>query len=90
MEIKGTIKTIGEVQTFGTGFQKREFILVTHEQYPQPLSIEVIQDKIDILNPFQEGEDATVGINLKGREWVSPQGEMKYFNTIVAWKITKI
>jgi len=89
MEITGTIKKIGKVQTFGSGFQKREFVLVTEEQYPQSVSIELHSSRIDILDPFREGDRALVGINILGREWVSPQGDTKYFNSIVAWKIVR-
>lgn len=89
MEINGTIKKIGEIQTFGSGFQKREFVLVTEEQYSQTISIELLSQKVDIIDPFKEGDRAIVGINIQGREWTSPQGETKYFNTIVAWKIVK-
>lgn len=89
MEIKGIIKKIGEVQTYQSGFQKREFVLLTEEQYPQSICIELVSQKIDIINPFNEGDAAIVGINIKGREWTSPQGETKYFNTINAWKIVK-
>lgn len=89
MELKGTIKSVGETQTFASGFTKREFVLVTEEQYPQPISIELLSDKVDIIDVFREGETAIVSINIRGREWVSPQGETKYFNSIVAWKITK-
>jgi len=28
-----------------------------------------------------------VAINIRGREWTSPQGEIKYFNSIEAWRI---
>ncbi len=28
-----------------------------------------------------------VFFNLRGREWTSPQNEVKYFNTLDAWKI---
>lgn len=87
MELHGTIKSIGEIQTFGSGFQKREFVLITNEQYPQPVSIEIIGDKIDILDPYKVGDNVMVGINIRGREWVSPQGDTRYFNSIVAWKL---
>jgi hypothetical protein len=30
-----------------------------------------------------------VSFNLRGREWTSPQGEVKFFNTIEAWRIEK-
>lgn len=89
MELIGTIKKIGEIQTYGSGFQKREFVLATDEQYSQTINIELLSQKVDILEPFKEGDRATVGINIQGREWTSPQGETKYFNTIVAWKITR-
>lgn len=87
MTLTGTIKKIGEIQTFASGFQKRECVLITHEQYPQPILIEFLQDKIDLLNGLNEGNEATIHINLRGREWVSPQGETKYFNSITGWKI---
>lgn len=89
MEITGTIKKISEAQTFGSGFQKREFLLVTDEQYPQTISIELHSQRVDIIDPFSEGDKAIVGINIQGKEWTSPQGDVKYFNSIVAWKITR-
>ncbi|CAD0220400.1 DUF3127 domain-containing protein [Chryseobacterium sp. JV274] len=90
MEIQGTIKRIGNPETFASGFQKREFVILTTEQYPQPINIEVMGDKIDILDPIKEGDNVNVGINIRGREWTSPLGETKYFNSIVAWKIQKL
>ena len=39
MELQGTIRRIGKTETFGSGFQKRELVLLTDEQYPQPISI---------------------------------------------------
>ena len=31
-----------------------------------------------------------VSFNIRGREWTSPQGEVKYFNTLEAWRIEKM
>ena len=47
MELQGTIKKIFEIQTFPSGFQKREMILLTQEQYPQPVSIEFLSEKMN-------------------------------------------
>ena len=89
MEISGKIKTINETQTFGSnGFQKRELIVVTNEQYPQMLLVEFVQDKCDLLNSYNVGDEVTIYINLRGREWITPEGQTKYFNTIQGWKIT--
>lgn len=90
MELQGTVKKITEVQTFASGFQKRELVLMTQEQYPQPISIEFLQDKINLLDNVSVGEDVKIGINIRGREWTSPQGEVKYFNSITGWRIEKV
>jgi hypothetical protein len=88
MEVQGKIKLIGETQTFGAnGFRKREVVITTEEQYPQPIMVEFIQDKTDLLDNFKVGQDVKISINLKGREWVSPQGETKYFNSVQGWRV---
>jgi len=89
MEISGTIKKIGDTQEITASFKKRELVVTTEEQYPQHLAIEFVQDKTDVLNNYQVGDKVTVGINLRGREWTSPQGEVKYFNSIQGWRIDK-
>jgi len=91
MEITGKIKLIGETQTFGaSGFRKRELVVTTDEQYPQMLMIEFVQDKTDALNSYAVGEDVKVSINLRGREWINPEGVAKYFNSIQGWRIEKL
>ncbi len=91
MEITGKIKLIGETQTFGaSGFRKRELVVTTDEQYPQMLMIEFVQDKTDALNSYNVGEDVKVSINLRGREWINPEGVAKYFNSIQGWRIEKL
>ena len=89
MELTGTIKKIGETQNFASGFQKVELVLLTQEQYPQPINIEFLQDKIHLLDAVKVGDIATIHINVRGREWTSPQGEVKYFNSIVGWRMEK-
>lgn len=90
MELQGKIKLIREEQIISDKFKKREFVISTDEQYPQHIQLEFIQDKTSILNNFVVGDDVNVGINIKGREWTDPKGEVKYFNTINAWFIKKI
>ena len=88
MEVQGRIKMVGETQTFGSnGFRKREIVVTTEEQYPQHIMVEFVQDKTDLLNNYQVGQQVKININLRGREWVNPQGETKYFNSIQGWRI---
>lgn len=88
MEVQGKVKMIGETQSFGSnGFRKREIVVTTDEQYPQHIMVEFVQDKVDLLNNFQVGQPVKISINLRGREWVDPQGVTKYFNSIQGWRI---
>ena len=91
MEVSGKIKWIDEVKTYGeSGFRKRQVVVTTQEQYPQSLLIEFVQDKCNLLDNFQLGQSVKIGINLRGREWVNPEGETKYFNSIQGWRIDEI
>jgi len=91
MEVQGRIKMVGETQTFGSnGFRKREVVVTTEEQYPQHIMVEFVQDKTDLLNSYQVGQQVKININLRGREWVNPQGETKYFNSIQGWRIEAV
>ena len=88
MEVQGRVKMIGETQTFGSnGFRKRELVVTTDEQYPQHILVEFVQDKTDLLNNYKEGQQVKVSINLRGREWINPEGVAKYFNAIQGWRI---
>ena len=89
MEISGRIKKIFETKEFGSnGFRKRELVVTTEEQYPQHIILEFTQDKVTELDKFKEGDKVQVNINIRGREWQSPQGEVKYFNSIQGWRIS--
>ena len=86
MEITGLIKVINDAETFGT-FTKRSWVIITDEQYKQEIQLECHQDKCALLDKFKEGQDVKASINIRGKLWVSPTGEEKYFNTLVAWRI---
>ena len=90
MEVTGKIKVINAEQQVSATFKKRELVVSTEEQYPQFISINFVQDKCDLLNNYNTGDAVKVAINLRGREWVNPQGETKYFNDIQGWKIEKV
>lgn len=91
MEIQGRIKQIFPSQIIGqNGFEKRDLVITTEEQYPQTIIIQFTQQRCDLLDSLQVGQVVKVYINIRGREWTNPQGETKYFNTIEGWKIEVI
>ncbi|WP_432222384.1 DUF3127 domain-containing protein [Flavobacterium sp. TMP13] len=90
MEVTGKIKVVNPEQQVSASFKKRELVVTTDEQYPQHILVEFTQDKCDLLSSYNIGEPVKVSINIRGREWVSPQGETKYFNSIQGWRIERV
>lgn len=90
MEIKAKIEKIFSTQNITQTFKKREFVVeyADNPQYPEFVKFEVIQDKCDMLDQFTEGQTINISFNLKGRKWTDPQGQVKYFNTLQAWRLT--
>ena len=89
MEVKGVIKLINPTKEYGEkGFKKREVVVTTIEDYPQDILVEFVQDKCAVLDAYKVGSNVSIGVNLRGREWTNPQGEVKYFNSIQGCKIS--
>lgn len=90
-KLQGKIKVIGETIAVSEKFSKREFVLTDEStQYPQHISFQLAQDKCSMLDVYSVGDTIDVSFNLRGRSWESPTGEVKYFNSLDAWKIEKI
>ena len=90
MELSGKLKLVMDEQKFDSGFYKRDFVITTEEQYPQHILIEFVQNNCELLDNFQIGETVRIGINIRGREWENPEGETKFFNSILGWRIESI
>ena len=91
MQVQGQLKHKFDTQTVSDKFKKREFILTTDgtTPYPQHVSFQCTQDKCELLEQHNVGDEVEVHFNLRGREWNGPNG-IKYFNTLEAWRITSI
>ena len=88
LQLKGKLKIKGNEQVVSDRFRKREFVVTDDSsQYPQHISFQLTQDKCSLLDRINIGDEINVSFNLRGREWKSPQGEIKYFNSLEAWKI---
>jgi len=82
-DISGTVKKIFEEQTFGSGFNKREFVLTVPDgRFPQDLKFETVKDKTSLVESLKEGDEVKVFFDIRGREW-----KESYFVNLNAWKI---
>lgn len=82
-EARGTLKWIGDLQTFPSGFVKREFVVTTaHDKYPQDLKFELVKDKCSMLDTFSVGNPVQVNFDIRGNEYNG-----KYFVNLSCWKL---
>lgn len=87
-QLTGKLKKIDPIVKVSDKFSKREFVLTDESsQYPQDILFQSVQDKCTLLDAYNVGDVVQVSFNLRGREWTSPQNEVKYFNTLEAWRI---
>lgn len=82
LTVKGAIKLIKDVNVISDKFSVREFVITTADKYPQEIIFQTVNDRMDIIAPYGEGQEVEVSFNLRGRQ----VGE-KYYNTLDAWKI---
>ena len=87
MKVTGKVHFVGAMRQVSDKFKSKDVVILTDEKYPQYISIQFTQDKTELINQVKIGEQVEVSINLRGREWKSPTGEIKYFNTIEGWQI---
>lgn len=90
-ELKGTIKVKKDTQNVSDKFRKREFVVSDNDaQYPQVIQFELTQDRCSLLDGYNVGDEVQVTFNIRGREWASPQGDVRYFVSLNAWKLDRI
>ena len=89
MEINGKIIEIMNTVQIKETFRKREFVVeyAPNPQYPNPIMFEMVQDRCEQLDGFNVGDEVTVHFDIRGRRWQSPDGRVKYFNTLQAWRL---
>jgi hypothetical protein len=94
MNITGKLRFKSDVIQISETFKKREFVIDLIEgdqgQYINPIQLELIQDKCEILDQFKIGQDLSVEFNLRGRDWINDKGETRYFNSLQAWKVSVV
>jgi len=92
MEIRGKVHEIGEVQQVTDTFKKRDLIVAYAEnpQFVEYIRFESTQDRVNIFDNLTIGEDIEISFNLRGRPWTNKEGITTYFNSLVAWRVTKL
>ena len=84
-EIEGKLHLINDVQTFDSGFSKREFVVEVEDgKYPQMVKFEAIKEKTNLTDGLSKGDTVKVFFDIRGNEYNG-----RYFVNLNAWKLEK-
>lgn len=88
IETTGKLFKIFETKQITERFSKREFVVEVQDgKYPQSVLFQLTGDRCANLDSFREGDEVRIEFNLRGREWTSPKGEVRYFNSLDVWRL---
>lgn len=90
LEFTGKLIVKGETRQVSEKFSVREFVLDDGGEYPQKVQFQATQERCALLDGLSVGDELKAVFNLRGREWSNAQGEVKYFNSLDAWKVEKV
>jgi len=92
MQTQGKIHVTFEAAQVTERFRKREFVLELEaaSRYPQYVMFQLTGDRCNELDGFSAGDEIKVEFSLRGREWTSPKGEVRYFNSLEVWSVDRV
>lgn len=91
-ELQGTLIVKNDTQVISDRFKKREFVIEKKETSPNgfefvdTIKFQLVQDKVDLIDNFQLGQNINVHFNIKGNKW-EKGGQVNYFVNLDAWKV---
>jgi hypothetical protein len=89
MQVKGRIKRIEATNVVSDKFKKRMLVVTTNDQYPQEIGVQFVQDKCDVLNGYNAGDDVEIEVNVQGKDFTNKAGEVFNITSLQGWKISK-
>ncbi len=91
-EISGNVIVKEDIVDINASFKKREFVIeVVNERnsdWNDFIKFQLTQDRCNLLDPIQMGDQIKVSFNIRGRKW-EKDGKVNYFSNLEAWRIEK-
>lgn len=91
LEVNGKLAVKYDTQQVNERFKKREFVLEMTEEingnvYTNYAKMQLVQNKCEILDRFNEGDQVKVSFNIKGNKW-EKDGKVSYITNLDAWRV---
>ena len=92
-EFTGKVKVVGELQTFASGFTKRDLVVEEERagNWPNVVAFAFKKDNAAKLDGIVPGLRVKVGFAVDGREWTDPKtGKVRYFSDLTALRLERL
>lgn len=92
-EFIGTVRAVGELQTFASGFSKRELVVEEEHdgRWPNVVAFSFKKEKAALLDEMVSGARVKVGFVVDGREWTDPKtGKVRNFSDLTALRLERL
>lgn len=88
-EVTGIIYDKMDTQVISDRFRKRDFVIEIEDgAYKQHIKFQLIQDRCDLVDSYEKGDEVKVSFNLRGRPY-QKGAETIYFTNLEAWRLEK-
>ena len=92
-EFTGKVKVVGELQTFASGFTKRDLVVEEERagNWPNVVAFAFKKERVALLDGMVSGTRVKVGFAVDGREWTDPKtGKVRYFSDLTALRLERL
>ena len=85
----GKIHAIFDAEQKTERFRLREFVLEISDggRFEQYVKFQLTGDRCEAMDGYSVGDQVEVEFSLRGREWTSPSGDIRYFNSLDVWTV---
>lgn len=93
-DMSGTVRKICDLQTFPSGFTKRDLVVEEEKdnpKWPNIVAFTFKKEAVGKLEGLKPGDRVKVGFAVDGREWTDPRtGATRYFTDLTALVLEKL
>lgn len=88
-DVTGVIYDKMDTQVISDRFKKRDFVVEIEDgAYKQHIKFQLTQDRCDLVDNYEKGDEVKVSFNLRGRPY-QKGAETIYFTNLEAWRLEK-
>lgn len=91
-QAEGKLRAILATDQVSDSFRKREFAVEIEDgKYPQTVKFQVVQDKTEMLDDYEVGQQVRVHFDLRGREYTRKRDNVTdWWVNLDCWRLERL